>query len=496
MIIPQLAEPEFQALAERCAFDTRMFAQVFMGDIFDLPFSPVHDEIFRIFDDDEIQKAAIAAPRGWGKTSLCRAFEARHICYQSKDYIIPISKTATQAEEQSENLKFELQSNAMIRRIFGNIKAKVARGDQFSKTAWVTDTGIKVLPRGAGQQIRGTNHRGKRPDLILFDDFEDSEEVQNEELRRKNRNWFSSDARFAVQDYRKDWRILVVGTILHEDSLLQNLLEDDDWYSVRLEACDDDLNSNWPEVITNEHILKLREEFKRSGLLDIFYREYRNIPISLEDAVFQPSYFRYYDEVNEKLDSNEHVENVVLVDPAKTVKLHSADSAIVGVAIDRVNNAMYVRDIVAGKMHPDELYDNILKMGVRLGAYTIGVEVTSLNEFITYPLKNAIQQSGRFFELVELKARAKKEERIAALAPFYRRGLIFHNPHVCPVLEEQLIAFPRARRWDVMDAFAYIVELLDLGGRFFAPADDAWEEELERLDREAEDSTGNWRYAP
>jgi len=495
VIIPNLAEPEFQKLAERCAFDTRMFAQVFMKDVFDLPFSPVHDEIFRIFDDDEIQMAAIAAPRGWGKTSLCRALEARHICYQSKNYIVPVSKTATQAEEQSENLKHELQSNAMIRKIFGSIKQKVARGDQFSKTAWVTDTDIKVMPRGAGQQIRGTNHHSKRPDLILFDDFEDSDEVQNEELRRKNKLWFSSDARFAVQDYRKDWRILVVGTVLHEDSLLQNLLDSENWYSIRLEACDDNLNSNWPAVVTNQRILELREEFKREGLLDVFYREYRNMPISTEDAVFRPEYFQNYDEMIEKLDDNDQVENVVLVDPAKTVKMHSADSAIVGVGVKHDGPGIYVRDIEAGKWHPDEIYECAIKMALRLGSRVIGVEVTSLNEFITYPFQDAIKRSGRFIELVELKARAHKQDRIAALAPFYRKGLVFHNPRVSGILEQQLMAFPRAKRWDVMDAFAYIVELLDIGDRFFAPAEDMYEEELSRLDREAE-NLGDWRYAP
>jgi hypothetical protein len=76
-----------------------------------------------------------------------------------------------------------------------------------------------------------------------------------------------------------------------------NLLEDPDWASVRLEICDDDLKSKWPDFMTDEEVRKLYESFKRRGQLDVFYREYRNIPISTETATFKQEMFKYYDEV-------------------------------------------------------------------------------------------------------------------------------------------------------------------------------------------------------
>jgi len=163
------------------------------------------------------------------------------------------------------------------------------------------------------------------------------------------------------------------------------------------------------------------------------------------------------------------LKNVVIVDPAKTVKLHSADSAVVGVGINRAKPAIYVRDIVSGKLYPDELYNESFDMVARLNANVLGVEVTSLHEFISQPIKNEIRKRGLFIRYVELNAKGKKEDRIAQLAPYYRQGYIYHNPAVCTKLETQLLSFPRSKLWDVMDALAYIIELMELESDFFDP---------------------------
>jgi phage terminase large subunit-like protein len=163
--------------------------------------------------------------------------------------------------------------------------------------------------------------------------------------------------------------------------------------------------------------------------------------------------------------------NVVIVDPAKTVELHSADSAIVGWGIDRTSKRMYFRDCVADRFYPDQLYDEMFAMVVRLKATILAIEVTSLHEFIVQPIKNEMRKRGIFPLLLELNATGKKEERIAWLAPFYRQGYIYHNPAICQKLEQQLLTFPRARKFDVMDAAAYIVKVMEKEAIYFDPVD-------------------------
>ena len=473
----------------RCFASTKVYAKVVHPERFNLPFSAIHDEIFRILDDDSIQKAVIAAPRGYGKTSCVNmAYPAKKILFREKKFIVPIGCTATQAIMQSENLKRELSTNQVISELFGPMKS-----DSFAKDSWITSSGTMLLPRGSGQQVRGILFGDSRPDLIICDDLEDPEAVRSEEQRAKLKEWFFADVCNAINRSRKDWKIVVVGTVLHEDSLLMNLLSDPSWYSVRLEICDDNYNSNWPDFMTNAEVKALAESYASQGMLDVFFREYRNLPISTHDATFRQEYFRYYDEADEKLDSNPHVENVVIIDPAKTVKLHSAESAIIGIGVDVVDNKLYIRDLVADKFYPDQLYQAAFDMVARLKARVLAVEVTSLHEFISYPIKNEIVMRNSNVEYVELTARGKKEDRIASLVPFYRQGRIYHNKRVCTPLEAQLMSFPRCARFDCIDAEAYIVFLLEEGARYFTPSESALEDEFKELEFEDEEPIDDWR---
>jgi hypothetical protein len=488
---------DIKFLMSQCFLSTKATAKILFQERFSLPFSSLHDQIFEPLDNNELQQVVIIAPRGWGKTSISNlAYPAKKILFQEKKFIVPMGNTATQATMQSENLKRELMSNTAVNRIFGPVKS-----DTFSKEMWVTANGTAVMPRGSGQQIRGFLYGNYRPDLIIGDDLEDSESVKSEEQRQKLKEWFFADVMNSVNRANKDWKIVIIGTLLHEDSLLANLVNDPSWHSVHLSLCDDSLRSNWPDFMNDEAIQKLYDSYKRQGLLDTFYREYKGEPIAKETAKFKQEHFKDYDETDEKfVEKKRKLENLILIDPAKTTNVASADTAIVGVGIDVEAPAIYVRDIIAGQMHPEQQYAAAFDMADRLGAKVIGIEVTSLNEFITYPIKTEMLRRGKFYDLIELKARGSKEDRIAALIPFYRMGFIFHNKTCCAPLEAQLLSYPRSKKWDIMDALAYVVEMLELGERYFVPNDEIFEdkeEDIEReyaeLERENEPAMSGWR---
>lgn len=464
--------PELEEILAQCCLSTKVFGRTVFPDRFFRPFPAISDKIFAAIDDPKIQKVVIAAPRGWGKTSTVNmALPAKHILFRTKKFIVPISCTATQAITQGENLKNKLVTSSLVQKLFGPMKS-----DTFAKDYWKTSTGTLVLPRGAGQQVRGILADDSRPDLIIVDDLEDSESVKSEEQRAKLKEWFFSDVVNIVDRGSKDWKIVVIGTVLHEDSLLVNLLNDPDWFSLKIELCDDNYNSFWPDYMSNEDIKDLAESYAEKGLLHLFHMEYRNTVIS-PDAPFQTKYFKYYSETEDLLTKNLDVENFVIVDPAKTTNMQSAYSAIVGVGVDLKTNAIYIRDVINERLHPDELYDQTFEMCTRLRARVLGVETTGLNEFISYPFKTWITKNNLGIEFVELSARGgrraqSKEDRIRALVPFYRRGMIFHNRNVTGPLEAQLLSFPRSKFWDVMDCTAYLVEMLEQGERYFLPSSD------------------------
>lgn len=453
--------------------------------------------------DSGHQKICIAAPRGLGKTSLARALVEKSILFRDYEFIPYISNSETIATMQTENIKRELLSNREIRRIFGSVQINAddpELDDSFSKQSWVAFGSSLVMPRGAGQQVRGLLYKNFRPQLIVIDDLEKKEELENPENRRKLKEWFYSDLLKCVDRYSNKWRIIYIDTLKHYDSLLQELLTDPEWYSLRLDLCDDNYVSQAPHLISTEELKREVESHRAKGMLDVFYMEYRNLPISKEDATFRQEYFKYYEERD--LD-NKVVENVVIVDPAKTANMHSADSAIVGIGIDYSHNAIYIRDIVSGKFFPDDLYDELFAMRRRLNAHVVGIEVTGLEEFIKQPITNEMLRRGPAdaFEPVWLKARGGapdgekgKIKRIGSLSPYYRQGWIFHNKSNCAKLEAQLLSFPRSGLVDVADATAYVIELLELGGRYFtAPDYDPNELEDEFSSLEYDAPLEDWR---
>ena len=495
---PDIAATRDQLL-EDWAVDDELFCYDVLSETFEAEFTPLHDEIFRAIRGDSHYKLVLA-PRGLGKTSICRSIVIKAILYREKHFIVYASNSLTLAEMQTENIKRELLSNKVIRKVWGDVRECVDVPDwafvdeSFSKKAWVAWGSCLILPRGLDQQFRGLNWNNWRPDLIILDDVEKKDELNNEEMREKNTVLMLGDIMECGSRLRKDTDFIYLDTLKHEDALPVRLMEMGGWDWTRLQICDEELlrqgivQSYAPAFMSNEEIaLKLRN-LEHIGQGDIFWREYMNVPVGPSTASFKKTDFRYYSEDScetwkyagddaersvrillGKIDK-QFFENVIIVDPAKTVTPQSCESAIICIGVNLFSHQIIVRDIVSDKLYPDQLYDAIILMKQRWQASAIAVEVTSLNEFITFPLKNELAKRNiTNYEFIELKPRAKKEDRVKALIPLYRSGYIYHNPEVCERLEKQLVSFPASRLWDIMDALAYAVELFLLGDRFFSP---------------------------
>ena len=479
-------------ILERAYVDMGFCGRVLFPEDFFRPFDPGHEQIFDLIQNSDNPRKVIIAPRDVGKTTIDNLLVPAHaMLFGEKRYIVPVGATAATAEEQSENLKERLLNNEEVNSLF-----EIQKHPQtFSKSNWIVNVNgqqVNVRPKGAGQKLRGMKWGSYRPDLIIVDDLEDEESVANEERRKNLKQWFYG-ALMGCVDKRRGWDIIVIGTLLHEDSLLANLVEDPSWDSIVLDICDDDLVSKFPNALSTEKLRDLYKVYKDGGQLDVFAREYRSNPISTEDALFRQQYFKYYNENELQLTSNPNIDNIVLVDIARTTKVHSAHSAIVGVAVDLSTESIYVRDIIHGKLHPDEIYTHAIDMCHRLGSTRLGVEVTGLHEFVTYPLRNELFRRGRNIELIELHARGGvhergKVERIRSLVPFYRQGLVYHNATVVDALEQQLLSFPKSKRWDIMDALGYVTEMLEIGQRYMSAgpehfdSPEAVHEEMKELD--------------
>jgi hypothetical protein len=478
--------------------DSRVLAEIYFDEEFYYPFSHLHEQIFEAVDGP-YRHVAIAAPRGMGKTSIARLIAKSGIIFEKYRFICYISKTATAAEFQTENIKLSLTSSSKIREDFGNIKAREDKmlDDRFSKKAWVANGRTLVLPRGAGQQVRGLNWIRFRPDLFIIDDLEDDEEIENEEQRMKWKRWFYAQVLKAKPPGNQPYKFIYIDTIKHEDSLLVELLDSPQWKSVQLSICDENYKTLAPEFKSQRELDDELAEHRRLHIMDIFARENMSQPISREAAAFKNEYFQYYSEDDEEFIKRVKVgkiETVVIGDPAKTANPQNAQSAYAVWGIDIETNALYMREAGGYYLHPDEFIKMLLDKAQQYRAVVVAAEVTGLNEYVTYPIVNEMVRRSVRAEFIDLHARSGKGEfsgaqggkkaRISTLIPYYRQGLIYHNKIGAGPYEQQLISYPRSKLWDIMDAAAYITELLERGNRYFSPQ--ANPDDPEKIEREYE----------
>jgi hypothetical protein len=491
---------DLQNLLALCIDDTAETAVTLFQEHITRPFCPLHREILSLLDDDAKRLVAIAAPRGFGKTTLIGlCFTARKALFKHAPYIVYISATAAEAAQKVKTLARELTENELIKEIFGDL-----RSDKWAEEKGeieLSDSSGKpfcfIQAKGAGNQIRGLKWGKHRPTLFLVDDLESKDEAQSEENRKKLKKWFFGDLLGAMDNSDSSTsRLILIGTVVHQDSLLSNLIDEktdmdfdnpdkeelnslmenkERFHTVRLEACNDSYESIWPEFISTESIRARAEAYRQRGLLDIFFMEFRNMVIAGESATFQQSMFRYYKESSSDFISElnaKQIENIILIDPAKTANTQSAFTAIIAVGFNATLGKIYFRDCINDRLLPDEIFGRALKMARRFNTPNIGIEVTGLNNFVTYPFQQFIAKERSYINLVEIKAIKAKDLRVAALAPLYRMGAVFHNEdlHIRGSLEAQLLSFPYSKYWDVMDCFANCIEMFDIGERNFSPS--------------------------
>lgn len=518
-----------------CLAHLDVFSKIFFPERFTLPFEKPHYQIIEALDDFTIddngqihypnKKIVIVCSRGGGKSSLLLAHKARKILFRLSRFSPWVGYSETHAIEWTENLKTELISSRSVRDFgFGSIKtAKFDLGlgnqsydQQFSKKTWVASYPgdswqTMVLPRGASQQMRGISFGPYRPDDPLFDDFENAEEIDNEDQRKKLRSkFYGSHLKCVPQHEGAEYQIVYVDTIKHEDALITHLLDDSSWVRVFAPLCDEDYRSFAPRFKSTATIKEEAAEYDRRGEIDTYAREVLCTPIARKSAAFQESYFSYYAETDEEfLAVRNRLRNVLIVDPAKTANMKSAYTALFVWGIDPMTNTMYARFCRQERLTPNELYPMTIDTALAYGCFVIAVEETGLNDFIAVPFMNFIIKSGQNLLYHPLKAKKGEGEfsgreggkrgRIAQLVPYYQRGLIRHNRYGgdMAAYKLQLRSYPKSKYWDLMDCAAYINQIMADFDWFFGPDSDVegcheYERENEYKESDMSDSLADY----
>ena len=503
-----LTDHEMADLLYECSMDTALYSKVFFPEVFNMPWTYIHKGILDVIDarnpDGSIKhkKIVITAPRGIGKTSLVgEGLTSKSIGFGLVPFMYYVGSTATHAIAESENIKMAMQSSLLHKQSFGDFMVPpIGASTEFSKEGWVAHSQVgykqtRVLPRGSGQQVRGLRFMHHRPSLFVIDDFEDAEAIMNDEIRDKNWKWLLSDLFEAKSSYSDDYQFIYIDTLKHEDSCLARLHKHPEWTSLSFSICDEDYNSLIPEFVSTEKIKAEVESHRELGTLDIFAQEKMGQAISKEGALFTPNMFKDYDEQSEEFQealNMGRIRNVIIFDPAKKEAGKGADNAIVCWGVDTYNGRLYLRDVDNGRWAPSEAQRRCLDMAQLYRTMHVVVEASGLDDYIKHPMQNLASLRDQVVDFIWVYGKrgsgktSGKILRIGALEPSYRKGLIYHNKRIGAKIELQLLSFPRSKKLDIMDAAAYIVEVLEMGMVYFFSNEATEYGSLEEIEEEYE----------
>ena len=196
------------------------FFLIYFSHYIEYPTAPFQKEIFAITEDEKIETAVIAAFRDSAKSTIVSlSYPIWAILgKQQKKFILLLSQTQNQARQHMANLKIELEANQLLRSDLGPFQMPEDEWRLYSIV--LPDYKARITAVSSEQSVRGLRHGHYRPDLIICDDIEDLESVKTQEGRNKIYQWLTGDV---IPAGDNNTRLIIVGTILHEDSLIRRL---------------------------------------------------------------------------------------------------------------------------------------------------------------------------------------------------------------------------------------------------------------------------------
>jgi predicted phage terminase large subunit-like protein len=454
---------------------------------------------------------ARVAPRGHAK-STCAAFAYPLwcICQRRRRNIVIITHAAPLATQFVRDLRHELETNERIRADYGDLCGPAAgcgpaaecgpaasagavddraratpRRRKWSQHLFVTNTGITVQGRGCGASFRGTRAGPHRPDLVICDDIESDDQVAVPERRRKLEHWLR---RVVLPALAPQGQVVVLGSILHHDSLLANLRDKQAWprwdYQVyrALEVAPDQTGELrrvplWPARWPLE---RLAEERQRIGAR-AFEQEYQANPLDDTVRVFRPEWLKPYDEAALPHD---RLLSLVAVDPATGAAGGDFWALWVG-GLDPETGVLYTRRLTLERISIVEQVLRVLAAWEEWRPLRIGIETVAYQVALKDVLEAESRRRGLYLPLVALRTIANKRARIEAIAPLMENGTLRLPGGLDPEVEAQFLHFPQARHDDAPDVCALGVELARTlrsglrvetlsGGALDAPVEPGW----------------------
>lgn len=424
--------------------------------------APFQREIFDLTENEKVKSFFVVAFRGSGKsTVITTSYPIWAILgKQQKKFVLILCQTQAQAKQHMMNLRRELENNAVLKRDLGPFNEE---SDEWGSTSLVfSKHGARITVASSEQSIRGLRHNQHRPDLIIGDDVEDLSSTKTREGRNKTYQWLTGEV---IPTGDKDTRLVVVGNLLHEDSLLMRIKEDVEKEKI------DGVFKEYP-LIKHGEILwpgkyptmdDIEIERRKAGNDYAWQREYLLHIVPAEDQAIHRDWIQYYDSVPGKYKIDEdytaHREVRIGVDLAISQR-DTADytAMVIGTLLEgKSGYTLYITKAINKRMTFPETVEmcKVLNESYKED----GLDPTFVIEDVAY--QRALPQQLRTEGVRRVKTTSPgnqdKRTRLVLTSQMIKTGKVLFPKTSCEELISQIVNFGVEKHDDLADAFSNLV---------------------------------------
>ncbi len=420
----------------------------------------------------DLQRLIINMPPRALKSYLCSiAFPAWVLGREPHEKFMVASHTLRPLATKLSNDSRRLIESEWYQSVFPHLKLEKSMENEF----YTTKNGFRMA-FAAGQSPTGSGCN-----YGVLDDLNKPDEALSDTIRIKTNEWVDGTFMSRFNDYRTA-KMIVVMQRVHENDVTGHLLDKGGYHHLKLPAeftkkltiklGDKTFHPDDDKLLFPARLPRAILDEKRRDLGDYNYAgQFLQTPVPIGGGLFKETWIKYYDADSF---SPSRCNVFILCDPANSKKKTSDWTAfqVIGLAPD---NNYYLLDMVRDKLNPTErvnkLFDLHRKWNERLGKPPrVGYEEYGLASDLHYIQEKQKADSYRF-DLIPLKGRAAKVDRIARLIPDMQNGRWYFPKHinyidtggnlfelVSEMIKGEMLTFPVSKHDDCIDALSRIYD--------------------------------------
>jgi len=234
--------------------------------------------------------------RGGAKTTKLRLVSSKRIAYGISRTMVYVGKSQDHARRSIEWLMHQVEYNHRWANFYRLRKGSKWTTEECEIINEALEQPIRIIAVGITGSVRGINVNDYRPDFILLDDPCDEENTATPDQRQKIEDLvFGALLKsLAPVSEAPDALMAIAQTPLNENDLIEKIMRDEQWATLRFSCFNEEGKSAWPERWTTEILLADKEAHIKRNQLSLWLREMECTLVNSQNSAFLANWLRYY----------------------------------------------------------------------------------------------------------------------------------------------------------------------------------------------------------